>query len=69
MRECARICWKPLIVCVLVIPLFYRTFPYQISKIKSFPQLKRIAVVENKSAVVLVRTRPTSQPLMSPHYC
>lgn len=32
-----------------------RTFPYQIHKIKAFPQLKRIAVVENKSAVVLVR--------------
>lgn len=32
-----------------------RSFPYQISRIKTFAQLKRIAVLENKSAVVLVR--------------
>ncbi|TYZ63661.1 hypothetical protein PybrP1_006794 [[Pythium] brassicae (nom. inval.)] len=31
-----------------------RSFPYQIARIKSFTQLKRIAVVENKSAVVLM---------------
>lgn len=43
--------------------ILYRNFPYQVHKIKCFTHLKRIAVVENKSAVILVRSAPNAPPL------